>query len=132
MAIVVDEYGGVAGLVTLEDIMEEIIGEIQDEYDQSEEMLYQQVSPDEYLFHGRIDLNDFNDVMGSHLEKESTDTLGGFIYNEIGRVPVGGETIEADGVALTVELVSARRIRKVRARKTQPAQEMELEDPDAD
>lgn len=132
MAIVVDEYGGVAGLVTLEDIMEEIIGEIQDEYDQAEEMLYQQVNANEYLFLGRIDLNDFNEIMGSHLEKESTDTLGGFIYNEIGRVPTGGESIEADGVVLTVEQVSKRRIRKVRARKHQPTEEMEVEQSDAD
>jgi putative hemolysin len=115
MALVVDEYGGIAGLVTLEDIVEEIVGEIRDEYDQSEEQLFEKVSDDEYIFHGRIDLEDFNTVMGSHLPKEVTDTLGGFIYSQVGRVPTGGETIEVDNLVLTVEQVSGRRIRRVRA-----------------
>jgi CBS domain containing-hemolysin-like protein len=125
MAVVVDEYGGVAGLVTLEDIMEEIIGEVQDEYDQAEEMLYQQVTPDEYVFQGRIDLGDFNEIMGSNLSKETADTLAGFIYGEIGRVPAGGETVAVDGLNLTVEQVTGRRIRKVRACRSQPANEVE-------
>ena len=90
MAIVVDEYGGMAGLVTLEDIMEEIVGEIRDEYDQSEEALYQQISPDEFLIQGRVDLDDVNELLGTHYSKEVADTLGGFIYGEMGRVPVGG------------------------------------------
>ena len=74
MAIVVDEYGGVTGLVTLEDIIEEIIGEIRDEFDQKEEMLYQSVKPGEYLFLGRIDLDDFNEVMDSDILKVESDT----------------------------------------------------------
>ncbi len=131
MAVVVDEYGGVAGLVTLEDIVEEIVGEIQDEYDQAEENLYQQVGPDEYVFLGRISLDDFNEVMGSHLSKESAETLGGFLYGEIGRIPAGGESVEVDGLLLTVEQVSGRRIRKVRASRIQPA-EVETEEVNAD
>lgn len=115
MALVVDEYGGIAGLVTMEDIVEEIVGEIRDEYDQSEERLYEQVGEKEYIFQGRIDLDDFNEVMGTHLTKEVADTLGGFIYGQMGRVPVGGEQIEADNLVLTVETVSGRRIRSVRA-----------------
>ncbi len=67
MAMVVDEYGGIAGLVTLEDIFEEIVGEIQDEYDQSEEAPYVQVGEGEYIFLGRVDLKNFNEVMGSQL-----------------------------------------------------------------
>jgi len=132
LAIIVDEYGGVAGLVTLEDIMEEIIGEVQDEYDQAEEMLYQQVAPDEYVFLGRIDLGDFNEIMGSRLSKETADTLAGFIYGEIGRVPAGGETVDVDGLHLTVEQVTGRRIRKVRACRSQPANELEGGSNDAD
>ncbi len=118
MAVVVDEYGGVAGLVTLEDIVEEIVGEIRDEYDQQEEAFYQQVSDDEYLVAGRMDLDDFNDLLHTDLPSEEADTLGGFIYSRIGRVPVGGETLRLGDLELTVEQVSKRRIRKVRARKT--------------
>jgi CBS domain containing-hemolysin-like protein len=116
MAIVVDEYGGVAGLVTLEDIVEEILGEIRDEYDQAEESPYQALKDGEYLFQGRVDLDDFNEIMGSSLPKEEADTLGGFIYSQLGRVPSAGENVQKDGLLLTVEQVSARRIRKVRAR----------------
>jgi CBS domain containing-hemolysin-like protein len=115
MALVVDEYGGIAGLVTLEDIVEEIVGEIRDEYDQSEEQLYEKISDDEYIFHGRIDLDDFNNVMGTHIPKDVADTLGGLIYSQIGRVPIGGEQVQVDSLVLTVEQVSGRRIRRVKA-----------------
>jgi CBS domain containing-hemolysin-like protein len=114
MAIVVDEYGGVAGLVTLEDIVEEIIGEIQDEYDKAEELLYQAVGPDEYLFLGRIALDDFNQIMDTDLPKDEADTLAGYLYDRLGRVPQGGEKIEVEGLELIVEQVSGRRIRRVR------------------
>jgi CBS domain containing-hemolysin-like protein len=117
MAIVVDEYGGVAGLVTLEDIVEEIFGEIQDEYDDAEESPYQLLDNDEYIFQGRIDLDDFNDIMECEFPTDEADTLGGFIYSNLGHVPNVGETVEQDGVLLTVEQVSSRRIRKIRARK---------------
>ena len=116
MAIVVDEYGGVAGLVTLEDIVEEIFGEIRDEYDQSEEAPYQKLNDDEYLFLGRIALDDFNEIMGSQLVSDEADTLGGYIYGCLGRVPNVSETIRQDRLLLTVEQVSARQIRKVSAR----------------
>jgi putative hemolysin len=115
MAVVVDEYGGVAGLVTLEDIIEEIIGEIQDEYDQSEELPYNRISEDEYIFMGNIDLDDFNEVMKTEIQKDNAETLGGFLYSEIGKVPTGGEVIQIDRIKLTVEQVLGRRIRKVRA-----------------
>jgi CBS domain containing-hemolysin-like protein len=121
MAIVVDEYGGVAGLVTLEDIVEEIVGEIQDEYDQAEETLYQQVDEGAYVFLGRVDLDDFNEIMESTLPREEADTLAGFMYSRIGRVPVGGENVQVDNLELTVEQVSGRRIRKVRAQRISPA-----------
>lgn len=115
IAIVVDEYGGVAGLVTLEDIVEEIVGEIQDEYDQAEELPYQQISEDEYLFLGRIDLDDFNNLMGTDLSTADADTLGGYLYSQIGRVPRSGEHLQAENWQLTVQQITGRRIRKVRA-----------------
>jgi len=117
MAIVVDEYGGVAGLVTLEDIIEEIIGEIQDEYDLSEEKLVQQDGPDEYVFLGRIDLDDFNEVMDSNIPKVESDTLAGYLYDHFGRVPHDGESLQTDGLLLTIEQVIGRRIRRVRAQR---------------
>jgi CBS domain containing-hemolysin-like protein len=127
MAIVVDEYGGMAGLVTLEDIVEEIVGEIRDEYDQLEETLFQQVGPQEYIFLGKADLDDFNEVVGTHLTREVADTLGGFLYGELGRVPVEGEHVEVEGRLLTVEQVSGRRIRKVRVQPVPAANSKEEE-----
>ena len=122
MAIVVDEYGGVAGLVTLEDIIEEIIGEIQDEYDLSEEEPVQEVSPGEYVFLGRIDLDDFNEVMGSDIPKVESDTLAGFLYDHFGRVPHDGESFQTDDLLLTIEQVIGRRIRRVRAQRVIPGE----------
>jgi CBS domain containing-hemolysin-like protein len=120
MAIVVDEYGGVAGLVTLEDIVEEIVGEIQDEYDQAEESPYQAGEAGDFVFQGRIDLDDFNEIMESDLPKTEADTLGGFVYSQIGHVPVVGDALQVENLLLTVEQVTGRRIRKVRARRIPP------------
>jgi len=117
MAIIVDEYGGVAGVVTLEDIVEEIIGEIRDEYDQSEEMPFEKIDEDEYVFLGRVDLDIFNEVMDTQIATENADTIGGYIYGEIGDVPTGGEELHADDVTLTVDQVVGRRITKVRAKR---------------
>ncbi len=117
MAIVVDEYGGTAGLVTIEDIVEEIVGEVQDEYDIAEELPYQQVREDEFVFSGRIDLDDVNELMQAELPKDTSETLGGFIYSFLGRVPKPGEIVEAGRLQLTVEQVAGRRIRKVRAHR---------------
>jgi CBS domain containing-hemolysin-like protein len=128
MAIVVDEYGGVAGVVTLEDIIEEIFGEIQDEYDDNEELLFQIQEDGTYLFRGRVDLDDFNDLMDSNLPVDEADTLGGFLYMRFGHVPVAGEAVEEDGLKLTVEQVSSRRIRLVQAQRIIQEEERNVEE----
>jgi CBS domain containing-hemolysin-like protein len=125
MAIVVDEYGGVAGVVTLEDIVEEIVGEIRDEYDESEEMPFEKIDEDEYVFLGRVDLDIFNEVMETHIATENADTIGGYIYGEIGDVPTGGEELHADDVTLIVDQVVGRRITKVRAKRDHAEQDEE-------
>ena len=124
IAVVVDEYGGMAGLVTLEDIVEEIVGEIRDEYDQSEELLVQFITDDEYLFRGRVSLDDFNEALDTHLDPDMTDTLGGFFYSELGRVPAEGDQLEVEGWLLKVEEVRGRRVGRIRARRI-PAEELE-------
>ena len=120
IAIVVDEYGGVAGLVTLEDIIEEIFGEIQDEYDFLEEELFQEVGPSEYILDGRIPLEEINELLGTNIPTDGADTLGGLIFNRIGRVPTKGETVLEDNVSLTVEALNERRIHKVRVKIEPP------------
>ena len=131
LAVVIDEYGGMAGIVTMEDIVEEIVGEIRDEYDEKEELPFLEISPDEFIFQGKINLDDVNELLDTDLESDAADSLGGFIYDQIGRVPTGGEMVEVDGWVLMVEQVSRRRIRKVRAQRREeptPSQPEEIED----
>jgi putative hemolysin len=121
MAIVVDEYGGVAGLVTIEDILEEIVGEIQDEYDASEEPLFQQEAEGVYVFDARANLDDVSQLLGVPLPAdESYDTLGGFLYTQLGKVPVAGEQLHFGEWVIQVLNVSGRRIGKVRVRRERP------------
>jgi CBS domain containing-hemolysin-like protein len=116
LAIVVDEYGGVAGMVTLEDIIEEIFGEIQDEYD-AEETIYRVIGPDEYIFLGKIDVDDLNLILDSSLPNQEADTLSGLIYYRLGHVPQLGEEVKFDNLLITVEQVNEHRINKVRIKK---------------
>ena len=119
MAIVVDEYGGMAGLVTIEDLLEEIVGEIQDEYD-TEEPFIEYISEDEYVFDARVDLDDVNRLMDAELPAEGSDTLGGFIYTELGKVPAAGDRVAFEDLELTVESIAGRRIQKVRVKRQLP------------
>ncbi|MBS1254164.1 MAG: hypothetical protein MAG451_03220 [Anaerolineales bacterium] len=113
IAVVVDEYGGTAGLVTIEDLIEEIVGEIQDEYDR-EEPFMERISEDEIIFNARVDLDDVNRMMSLSLPTEHGDTLGGLVFSEMGKIPAQGEQIRVDGVTIEVMSVVGRRIKKVR------------------
>ena len=116
IAIVVDEYGGTAGLVTIEDLVEEIVGDIRDEFDIHEEAEYTQVGDGEYVVDGAINLGDFNELLGVDVPDEENDLIGGHIYSLIGRVPEVGEIIEdpEHRLHMVIEGVENRRIRKVR------------------
>lgn len=113
MAIVVDEYGGTSGLLTIENIIEEIVGDIRDEYDHNEEYEYIKMGESEYVIDAGMDLDDINAMLDINLSTDDTDTLGGFIYLNIGRVPIVGEVIETDKLILQVRSLEGRRIRKV-------------------
>jgi putative hemolysin len=115
IAIVLDEYGGTAGLVTIEDLLEEIVGEIQDEYDE-EEPLIVKISDDEARIDGRADVDDLAELFDTNLGLEDADeydTVGGLIYHRIGGVPKPGDQVVVDGLTLTVETTDGRRVGKV-------------------
>ncbi len=114
MAIVIDEYGGTAGLVTIEDILEEIVGEIQDEYDQAEEALIQPAGDGEWTIDARTNLSDINDLLKSNIPLDESDTLGGFIYASLGKVPLPGDEVRHEDLLLKVVNIAGRRIGKVR------------------
>lgn len=116
LALVVDEYGGFTGVVTLEDIVEEIVGEIRDEYDTGEEQLYTDLGNNEFFILGRATIDEFNEITGANLSDEYADTLGGYLYGQIGRVPEPGEMVLSDGIEFTIEQVHARRILNVKVR----------------
>jgi len=115
IGIVLDEYGGTAGLVTIEDLIEEIVGEIQDEYDEEEPMI-EPLSDDEARVDGRAAVDDLTEHFGVELDgedREQYDTVGGLVYHQIGGVPAVGDTVEVDGLTLTVESTDGRRVGKV-------------------
>lgn len=117
LAIVVDEYGGTSGLVTIEDLIEEIVGEIRDEYDFGEEEDYVAVADGSYIIDGSMDLDDLNGLLGCSIDTGTADTLGGYIYLTLGRVPRANETIVTDILSMTVLSIDGHRIRKVKVRR---------------
>lgn len=114
IVIVLDEYGATAGLITLEDILEEIVGDIRDEYDEDEEDELVCVREGEYLVEGSMKLDDLNDKLNLTLESEDYDSVGGLLIERLDHLPSEGEEAEADGVRLVVEKVERNRIDKVR------------------
>src|SRR3954470_14921469 len=117
IAIVLDEYGGTAGLVTIEDLLEEIVGEIQDEYDVEEPMI-ERLSDLEVRLDGRANVDELEELFDIRLgldDEDEYDTIGGLIYHRIGGVPVPGDQVHVDGLTLTVESTDGRRVSKVLA-----------------
>lgn len=119
LAVVVDEYGGTAGLVTIEDLLEEIVGEIRDEYDEHEEVAIQRIDAYESLVDARVSIRDLNEELDLHLEVDELDTLGGLVYHELGKVPIEGDEVRVNGCLVTVMSTQGRRIKKLRVRIVQ-------------
>ena len=116
MVIIVDEYGSVAGLVTIEDLVEEIVGDIQDEYDR-EEKLYEKVNEDIYVFNAKINIDEFNEIMDMELADTDYETLGGFLYAQLDKIPNAGDTITFNDMTFTVLTTRGRRITQVRVER---------------
>ncbi|MBA2528963.1 MAG: HlyC/CorC family transporter [Euzebyales bacterium] len=112
LAVVVDEYGATAGLVTIEDVLEEIVGEIVDEYDR-EEALVEELAADAWRLDARLPVDELNELLDTSLPDEDWDTVGGLLFGLLGHVPSPGERVEVEGVRLTAERIKGRRIAKV-------------------
>lgn len=124
MAVVIDEYGGTAGVVTLEDLIEEIVGEITSEYG-TERRLIRSINDQEAVVDARISIPDFNEAMDIELPVEDADTLGGFIFEQLGRIPDPGDTFEADQVRINILSMTGQRINMVRVTRIAPPAEDE-------
>ena len=116
MAIVVDEYGGVSGLVTMEDALEQLVGEIVDEFD-TEEVLCQQLDTQTFLVSAKLPLDDFNEKLGVTIPRENVDTIGGYVFHLFGKLPKRGEAVTAHGLTFTVEHIKGTRILEIRVHR---------------
>ncbi len=122
LAIVVDEYGGVSGLVSLEDLLEEIVGDIQDEFDRGEPQI-QKVSDTEAIMDAKVSIDQFSEMFSVQIEGDGFDTVGGFVLNQLGKIPSMGDELETQGIKISVLSTIGRRIKKVRVTKLPPQEE---------
>ncbi len=129
IAIVVDEYGGTAGVVTIEDLLEEIVGDIQDEYDRETPMTVQ-LGEREYVFDAQIRLDEVNEVLGVDLPSEESDTLGGFIYSQLGSVPSAGSRVVFESLSMEVLSITGRRIQQVKVTRKLPLETSAKHEPE--
>jgi putative hemolysin len=121
LAIVVDEYGGTAGLATLEDLLEEIVGEIRDEYDVETEPVVEEGNGS-WVFSAKVSIDEVRERLGVEIDPQGSDTVGGYVLTRVGRVPAVGETFELDDLFVEVLEAERRRIHKVRLRRATPAE----------
>lgn len=129
IVIVLDEYGATAGLITLEDMLEEIVGEIRDEYDEDEEDEVTEITPEEYLVNGSTKLDDLNERLGLDLESEDYDSIGGLVIGILDHLPDEGESVDYENLHLVVEHVEKNRIDKVRLLIKNGEDKKEAEEP---
>ena len=113
MAVVLDEYGGTVGIITMEDIIEEVFGEIEDEYDEENNMI-EVVKENEYIVDGSAKLHDISEFIGVSMESEELDSVGGLIIEELGRIPEKNEEVLINNIRFVVEELEKNRIKKVR------------------
>ena len=113
IAIVVDEYGGTAGLATIEDLLEEIVGEIRDEYDVETEPIVEEADGS-YVFSGKVNFDEVRERLNVDVEPDGFETVGGYVLTRVGRVPTAGERFELDGMTVEVLEAERRRINRVR------------------
>jgi len=118
LAIVIDEFGGTAGLVTLEDVLEELVGEVQDEFDRETPMLREESGL--FLINGLMPLSDARERLGLELADEPYDTIGGLIFGRLGRLAQVGDAVDVEGYRFTVTAVDGRRVAQVRGKKLPP------------
>ena len=128
MAIVIDEFGGVSGLVTIEDILELIVGEIEDEYDEEEDIDFRQLSRHTWTVRALASIEDFNDTFGTSFSDEEVDTIGGLVMQAFGHLPARGETVDIDGYQFKVAMADSRRIIQVHVRMPDDSPVPKLED----
>jgi CBS domain containing-hemolysin-like protein len=113
IAIVVDEYGGTAGVVTIEDVLEEIVGDIRDEYDVDEPMVEMGIGGDSFWVAGRLTIDELGELLGHDFDQDGVSTVGGLVYARLGRVPRAGEELTLGGFRIVVERVVRRRVQRV-------------------
>ena len=128
IAIVLDEYGATAGLITLEDMLEEIVGEIRDEYDEDEEDFIRRLGPSEYVVEASMHLDDLNDLLGLSLESEDYDSIGGFMIGMLDHLPEQGEEVTFQNLRLVADQVDGNRIDKVHIYLTEEPKEQPEEE----
>ena len=120
LAIVIDEFGGTAGLVTLEDVIEQLVGEVRDEFEQGETQRIREETPGTFVIDGLVALDDLRERLAVRLEGESYDTVGGLVFGRLGRVAEVGDTVEVEGYRFTVTAVDGRRVSQVRVQRARP------------